>query len=167
MTYENYMKPNITVGGSFKFTPALFGAELLDREGNAQQDSSKAQLSFGLSLQYNSYHGFSVSPTIGANMGGAMGSQDKSSVGFNGSFESGPDGLSISPNLSFHGKHTSEAKKTNSLTSGVGVAFNSRQGLSAMSLKLGVGTNRIRSEEHTSELQSRPHLVCRLLLEKK
>src|SRR5690554_7232058 len=28
-------------------------------------------------------------------------------------------------------------------------------------------TNQERSEEHTSELQSRPHLVCRLLLEKK
>src|SRR5690554_7267595 len=27
--------------------------------------------------------------------------------------------------------------------------------------------NNMRSEEHTSELQSRPHLVCRLLLEKK
>src|SRR3989442_7834106 len=27
--------------------------------------------------------------------------------------------------------------------------------------------NCVRSEEHTSELQSRPHLVCRLLLEKK
>src|SRR3989442_3583774 len=27
--------------------------------------------------------------------------------------------------------------------------------------------NGLRSEEHTSELQSRPHLVCRLLLEKK
>src|SRR5436305_14802777 len=27
--------------------------------------------------------------------------------------------------------------------------------------------NTSRSEEHTSELQSRPHLVCRLLLEKK
>src|SRR5690554_7322001 len=26
---------------------------------------------------------------------------------------------------------------------------------------------KIRSEDHTSELQSRPHLVCRLLLEKK
>src|SRR3989442_3108353 len=26
---------------------------------------------------------------------------------------------------------------------------------------------RFRSEEHTSELQSRPHLVCRLLLDKK
>src|SRR5690554_3022349 len=28
-------------------------------------------------------------------------------------------------------------------------------------------TEEQRSEEHTSELQSRPHLVCRLLLEKK
>src|SRR6266702_8716843 len=28
-------------------------------------------------------------------------------------------------------------------------------------------TPRLRSEEHTSELQSRGHLVCRLLLEKK
>src|SRR5436305_10016049 len=31
---------------------------------------------------------------------------------------------------------------------------------------VGVGVG-ARSEEHTSELQSRPHLVCRLLLEKK
>src|SRR5690625_6874748 len=30
-----------------------------------------------------------------------------------------------------------------------------------------VDDNRQRSEEHTSELQSRGHLVCRLLLEKK
>src|SRR3989442_5291771 len=29
------------------------------------------------------------------------------------------------------------------------------------------GAGDARSEEHTSELQSRPHLVCRLLLEKK
>src|SRR5436305_10379196 len=32
---------------------------------------------------------------------------------------------------------------------------------------LGMFINELRSEEHTSELQSRPHLVCRLLLEKK
>src|SRR5690554_3710150 len=39
----------------------------------------------------------------------------------------------------------------------------------AISIETGVqnGTLAIRSEEHTSELQSRPHLVCRLLLEKK
>src|SRR2546429_6278278 len=30
-----------------------------------------------------------------------------------------------------------------------------------------VGASLVRSEEHTSELQSRLHLVCRLLLEKK
>src|SRR3989442_9999466 len=32
---------------------------------------------------------------------------------------------------------------------------------------LGRSGGTARSEEHTSELQSRPHLVCRLLLEKK
>src|SRR5690625_6475087 len=31
----------------------------------------------------------------------------------------------------------------------------------------GLGEGNARSEEHTSELQSRGHLVCRLLLEKK
>src|SRR5947209_14615965 len=30
-----------------------------------------------------------------------------------------------------------------------------------------IGLSRVRSEEHTSELQSRQYLVCRLLLEKK
>src|SRR5436305_12052111 len=35
------------------------------------------------------------------------------------------------------------------------------------SLARGASTFPSRSEEHTSELQSRPHLVCRLLLEKK
>src|SRR5439155_11302162 len=33
--------------------------------------------------------------------------------------------------------------------------------------KHGSGKSEARSEEHTSELQSRGHLVCRLLLEKK
>src|SRR3989442_11275326 len=33
--------------------------------------------------------------------------------------------------------------------------------------RAGARTCSSRSEEHTSELQSRPHLVCRLLLEKK
>src|SRR3989442_661775 len=37
----------------------------------------------------------------------------------------------------------------------------------AASLVLAVGLGYMRSEEHTPELQSRPHLVCRLLLDKK
>src|SRR3712207_8603933 len=39
---------------------------------------------------------------------------------------------------------------------------------SGQRLRVGVGVREIdRSEEHTSELQSRQYLVCRLLLEKK
>src|SRR2546422_8065984 len=34
-------------------------------------------------------------------------------------------------------------------------------------LAIGIAVTSLRSEEHTSELQSRLHLVCRLLLEKK
>src|SRR5690554_4818824 len=40
-------------------------------------------------------------------------------------------------------------------------------GTSPRRLVLGFMVATARSEEHTSELQSRPHLVCRLLLEKK
>src|SRR3712207_7720648 len=37
----------------------------------------------------------------------------------------------------------------------------------AVEQSLGLGIYPVRSEEHTSELQSRQYLVCRLLLEKK
>src|SRR2546422_6178257 len=37
----------------------------------------------------------------------------------------------------------------------------------ALVIPASLGLGAIRSEEHTSELQSRLHLVCRLLLEKK
>src|SRR3712207_7837920 len=40
-------------------------------------------------------------------------------------------------------------------------------GLDAIALKILADKDVIRSEEHTSELQSRQYLVCRLLLEKK
>src|SRR4249920_3987362 len=46
--------------------------------------------------------------------------------------------------------------------------FRSPCGAGASAARRGCGRPaRRRSEEHTSELQSRPHLVCRLLLEKK
>src|SRR5690554_6954831 len=38
---------------------------------------------------------------------------------------------------------------------------------SQLPVRFDYGQPEERSEEHTSELQSRPHLVCRLLLEKK
>src|SRR2546422_3005301 len=46
-------------------------------------------------------------------------------------------------------------------------AGSARRGARYEGRQAGVPQRRIRSEEHTSELQSRLHLVCRLLLEKK
>src|SRR3989442_2182421 len=48
----------------------------------------------------------------------------------------------------------------------VGESFLCR-GAACCALPSGFSERNDRSEEHTSELQSRPHLVCRLLLEKK
>src|SRR5690554_7785414 len=45
--------------------------------------------------------------------------------------------------------------------------YDSNEVLDAALLAGRSGYDVVRSEEHTSELQSRPHLVCRLLLEKK
>src|SRR3989442_9170192 len=69
--------------------------------------------------------------------------------------------------------------KENSLMVSASIAYHSLLSIFPfLLLLLGVGDGRgdhervlfekvPRSEEHTSELQSRPHLVCRLLLEKK
>src|SRR3989442_9976323 len=49
----------------------------------------------------------------------------------------------------------------------VGHQFSRQVTQPAPSASTSCRNRRSRSEEHTSELQSRPHLVCRLLLEKK
>src|SRR3989442_4534448 len=50
---------------------------------------------------------------------------------------------------------------------GEGIPLGFAKGLGMIIPRTLVGVWEFRSEEHTSELQSRPHLVCRLLLEKK
>src|SRR5690606_38324614 len=49
----------------------------------------------------------------------------------------------------------------------LGIIGFGRIGKEVAKIALGIGMKVIRSEEHTSELQSRENLVCRLLLEKK
>src|SRR3989442_3867081 len=51
--------------------------------------------------------------------------------------------------------------------SSAGWAFSSLKVKRTSAALNGFPSLHFRSEEHTSELQSRPHLVCRLLLEKK
>src|SRR5688572_33053906 len=50
---------------------------------------------------------------------------------------------------------------------GMPLVFTGDAGLSSDILKLKIAFVKVRSEEHTSELQSQSNLVCRLLLEKK
>src|SRR5690554_7464768 len=52
-------------------------------------------------------------------------------------------------------------------TKGKTVPFQASDNFDFYLIEVEENENKGRSEEHTSELQSRPHLVCRLLLEKK
>src|SRR5438045_5167918 len=52
-------------------------------------------------------------------------------------------------------------------TSALRVAGSTRASTATIRAVIGRGSSAARSEEHTSELQSLRHLVCRLLLEKK
>src|SRR3989442_4854958 len=56
---------------------------------------------------------------------------------------------------------------TLSLHDALPICLQLADGLDAMHHEVELDRPEHRSEEHTSELQSRPHLVCRLLLEKK
>src|SRR2546425_650024 len=49
-----------------------------------------------------------------------------------------------------------------------GISGHGREGVEQLAMRtLGIAVDKMRSEEHTSELQSLAYLVCRLLLEKK
>src|SRR3712207_7970565 len=59
-------------------------------------------------------------------------------------------------------------RRSGSSRDGIGAALGAARGCSArIATASGEGHQEERSEEHTSELQSRQYLVCRLLLEKK
>src|SRR5690625_6811467 len=65
--------------------------------------------------------------------------------------------------------HDTFTNLTSYLQKGDCIVFNDTKVIPARlyGIKKDTGANIERSEEHTSELQSRGHLVCRLLLEKK
>lgn len=121
MTYENYLKPNITAGADFQFTPAIVGANI--------------NLSVGGAAIFNNYTGFTMKPSagIGLDLG------NNASVGFN--VESGPDGLNISPNLSIHATAKKNGTRSNQLGINFGTSWNSRRGLSH--LTMGVSRKKI------------------------
>ncbi len=125
MTYENSLKPNKTWGASFKFNPTFFGAELPD--GGGVLDTS-GQFALTLTAQYNNYTGFSLSPSFGVSY------DINKSLKIGGDVSSDENGLSLSPSLNYNTKSKIEEGKTRDLKSNIGVAFNSREGLSKVNV---------------------------------
>lgn len=126
MTYENNIKDNWTLGGTFQPSPELFGFGKKAPEGSPTD--TLLPLNFGISGQYNSYTGYSMTPSMGASFSLA----NNVSIGFNAS--SSPDGLVLSPSLSLTHKSKWEDMKDQTVKNSVGATFNSRQGLTAMNL---------------------------------
>lgn len=124
ITYRNHQKKNITIGGNVRVKPAIFGASV-DKILTA---------SFGMGLEYNSYTGFSVKPSSGISV--RLG--DLVTIGTN--FESGPDGLVISPSLSLGKKKEIDDNRNRSLGLNFGTSFNSRQGLTSYNVSASVSS---------------------------
>lgn len=117
MEYENFMRPNVTVGADFAVQPDLFGVSIIDVSG-------------GISISYNNYNGYSIKPSIGvtADLG------DVASVGFN--IQTSEEGMTVSPNASIHQKKASSENKNRQMGLSAGCSMNSRQGLTTASLSM-------------------------------
>lgn len=120
--YENNLKDNVTVGATFKFTPAAFGATL--------DNFMPGALTYGVTASYNNYTGFSMKPSLGVQMD--LG--NAASIGFN--IESGPDGMSVSPSISMQKGLSSKNDYNRKMGVNIGASFNSRQGLMATTLSM-------------------------------
>jgi hypothetical protein len=99
-----------------------------ESESESDSESGGVKADFGLAITYNTYSGYSVTPSFG--MGISLG--EAASVGF--SVQSNSDGLSISPNLSLTAITKSKSNRLNGLEGTIGAAYNSRKGLSSLTL---------------------------------
>lgn len=129
LTYENYVMPNVTAGADLQINPAIAGVDFLD-------------VNFGVSAVFNSYAGFTMSPSVG--IGIDLG--NNASVGFN--VKSGEDGLSVSPNFSIHANTKTKNNRNNQLGANVGVSWNSRNGVSQMTMGVTNKTKFTRSSKN-------------------
>lgn len=129
--YENNIKDNWTVGGSFQFSPELLGIEFLSG-GEGKKDTSKIQVKIGLSAQYNSYNGIGLSPSAGVSFDLAR----MGSVGLNAT--STPDGLVLSPSVSINPRMVNGKKRDGTVGASFGTSFNSRQGLTSVNMSTSV-----------------------------
>lgn len=130
MHYENNIKDNYTVGTSFTATPDLWGFETK----KLVEKIPGVDLKLGLSAQYNSYNGLSMNPSLGISYDLAK----MASVGMN--ISSGPNGLTVSPNVSLRASQKSKKNRDAQVGANFGLSFNSRQGLSNLNMSASLST---------------------------
>ncbi|MFH6988802.1 hypothetical protein ACHRVW_13750 [Flavobacterium collinsii] len=120
MTYENSMKPNVTVGSNYNFYVAAFGV-------------NEITPSVGMNIKYNNYDGFGATATggISAQIAGNLG------VGVDFS-SSASEGVSVSPSITFDTKVKGSKTRDNTLTGSLGVSYNSRKGIESTTLSASV-----------------------------
>ena len=135
MIYENSMKPNITVGGSFTLFGTLFGvteevpeAPAVPPAGGEEGGSPPTvNANIGFGVKYNNYDG------MGFSLSGGLSFDiiDNVGVGVNLT-SSAADGVSVSPSLSLHAKYQNNDCLNNTLTGSVGTTYNNRKGVESL-----------------------------------
>ncbi|MES2812047.1 MAG: hypothetical protein V4670_06215 [Bacteroidota bacterium] len=116
MIYENNMKPNTTIGSNVNVFLAPFGA-------------NEVKASFGVGIKYNNYDG------VGFTTNGGLTYDIGNNLSVGMSLESSStDGVTASPSVSLHAKHTDKKDKDNNLSLNLGVGLNSRKGVETMTM---------------------------------
>jgi len=126
---ELNMKDNFTVGVTGSLSFELFGMDKLPLIKNASTN-----LSMSLGIKYNNYRGVGIEQSANLAVSASGPSQGSMTAGLG--IKSSDEGLTISPSLSFSAKLTDADHGDKSIGGNVGCSYNSRAGLSQMSIGL-------------------------------
>lgn len=117
MTYENNMKPNVTIGSNVNVFLAGFGVK------------EKTKASVGMGIKYNNYDGF------GASLNGGLSYQISNNLKVGMDLESSAsEGVSVSPYASYDLMRTGKGIGDYSLGANAGVSYNSRKGVESTTM---------------------------------
>jgi hypothetical protein len=122
------VKPNNTYGINVTPNIQIFG---LDKGKKAKGDLNKARISVGLS--YNNYSGYGFDLSAQPSISAAEGSKGSLNVGL-GLSAGSESGVGITPNVSYSAALESKGDYDKKLTTSIGVPFNSRSGLTALTM---------------------------------
>lgn len=148
---EFNMRPNQTYGVTW--TPLegeLFGLNV--------EKLAKLKLSSGIGVTFNSYNGIGLALSVSASTSSMDG--NKSPLNANLGLSLGSEsGLGVSPSISFSKKIEDENGRDGKVTSKVGLPFNSRAGLTALTLSNSVDKQMMQDNKNADKKNGKPAYV--------